>query len=317
MKKTFLKTLVATAIVGATVALSSALAFAGSITWNYEDTATVPAEFGFVDADGASTLNATATAGTSRKGYFTENIFSDGTGKIAGHTGYDPNKNVATDLHKANEGRDALTTKYAGFTPTKTGTIKFYIISNNSSDKDDAIRFYHANTDEKVAAGHYVIGDQIGDVHALKNRDYETAGVDAIELPVTAGNRYVLYGNTSTILVRMQFDYDDDDTETSEVGLTTVTNGAVYVTDTDTYVIAGVSKDDINNGDVVNVTIGNTVVSAGSTVYQNVDINDTTTVTNTQVGADYIVAVKVAGANKDARVEGFTVAVEAADTDAE
>jgi uncharacterized protein YpmB len=134
-------------------------------------------------------------------------------------------------------------------------------------------------------------------------------------------SKYVTGANTVTCTgaainyyyITVKYSSESGDKATSELGLTTVTNGAVYVTDTDTYVIAGVSKNDIDKGDVVNVTIGNTVVSAGSIVYQNVAIDDTTTVTNTQVGTDYIVAVKVAGANKDAKVEDFSVAVEDAE----
>jgi hypothetical protein len=123
----------------------------------------------------------------------------------------------------------------------------------------------------------------------------------------TSGTIRIVAGSSSRVgVAAIVVTSSDDDSDPFK----TVTNGAVYVTDTDTYVIAGVSKNDVTTANGVTVTIGKTPIEAGSTVYENVVIDSNTTITNTQVGADYIVAIKVTGANKDARVESFTVKAE-------
>ncbi|MBQ8940778.1 MAG: hypothetical protein IJ062_03000 [Firmicutes bacterium] len=224
-KSFFTKAIVAVGVMISAMAMSGVCAWANTVTWSYQsDTTTVPSEFGF-SLNNISTLNTTTTADKSRKGTFTEAIFTttDGTtGCIAKQTGYNLNTNTNNYMIK-DDGTAYATSKYAFFSPTKSGTIKFYIFSNNSSTKADGLRFYNAEIREEAseagaAAGTVKLGTQIGDNIELKHRDYVENNFtqDAIELEVTAGNKYVIYGNTACILYKMALEYEDEATLISE-----------------------------------------------------------------------------------------------------
>ncbi len=282
MRKTFLKTLVATAVVGATVALSSAFAFAGTVidSWTANDLTTGTMTQSSLDLGKNFTFSPVVSSGTIKsKVNANSKIFTDGTEftqrlQLGGRSTLSKNSGVFT------------------FVAPSDGTLTIYAVTGTNDDPR-TIELYDADgKDLKTWTS--------GPIEDATTYDYEPFTYTTIE----SGKTYQIASTGAAVnYYGMTFTSNDGEDEDP---FKTVTNGAVYVTDSDTYVIAGVSKEDVTTANGVTVTIGKTGVDAGTTVYKNVVIGDET-ITNTQVGADYIVAIKVAGANKDARVESFTV----------
>lgn len=174
MKKTFLKSVVATAVVTAAVALSSVAAFAATTMWvPNDDGTTAPECFGMV-YDSSKVLEMTA----SRKGTFKDAIFADGTGAVASKKGINIQSGAAglTD------------TKSIAITPNENGTISLYI-ARQSSNSGAQIRLYNAETET------YALGEQIGENIMSGGRD--TLDMEAITFDVVGGNSYVIYSNNS------------------------------------------------------------------------------------------------------------------------
>jgi hypothetical protein len=280
MRKTFLKTLVATAVVGATVALSSAFAFAATYTLNANDLT-------------AADITSETKAGTDN--FFTldasdsKKLTVDSSKKTGPTTG-----NKYTQRIKTN-GASSGTDRTISFTLTKKANVTVEGLTGK-------------NTEERYLG--YTKDETFSSDNATTVLTSSTNDILANTVVLEPGTYYFGAWSASFSIYGIVVEEIDDDTATSATGLTKVSNGAVYVTDTDTYVIAGVSKDEVTTANGVTVTIGKTGVEAGSTVYENVVIDENTTITNSQVGADYIVAIKVAGANKNAKVESFTVKAE-------
>jgi hypothetical protein len=92
----------------------------------------------------------------------------------------------------------------------------------------------------------------------------------------------------------------------TDAGLSAVTNGAVYVDGTDTYLVAGISKSKLDKSSV-KIGFGEKKTFAESdTVYTAVAIGDTT-VKASDFDADYLFAVKVEDANAIAKLNDFKV----------
>jgi hypothetical protein len=117
---------------------------------------------------------------------------------------------------------------------------------------------------------------------------------------VSAGELTIQFTSDDTTfkIVSVKVEYKEDPFKKVE-------NGAVYVTDTDTYVIAGVDSLD---ADSLSVTVGSTkkATETTDTVYTAVQIGDEK-ITAEQVGKKYLYAIKLAGANKNKAAETFTV----------
>jgi hypothetical protein len=96
-------------------------------------------------------------------------------------------------------------------------------------------------------------------------------------------------------------------TPDTENGLNVITSGqkATYIADSDTYIIAGVTEDEFADNDKLTVSIGNHTEDT-DTVYTALKIDDNTTVTAEDIGAKYLFAIKVLGANGDSIVNNFT-----------
>jgi hypothetical protein len=282
MRKTFLKTLVATAVVGATVALSSAFAFAATYTFNANDLTagdiTANTQAG---TDNFFTLKATDTKNSKGDKYaqqFTVDS-NDKTGPVTG-TKY-------TQRVKSN-GAGTADYRCITFTVDSSATL---VLEGTSSSKGNSrnLNVYNSSASDATA-----VGTLTSDGNQL---DGTTLTIDAGTYYIYPDNAFNIYGVVVTT--------KDDDTATSATGLTKLSNGAVYVTDTDTYVIAGVDSLD---ADSLSVTVGSTkkATETTDTVYTAVQIGDEK-ITAEQVGKKYLYAIKLAGANKNKAAETFTV----------
>jgi hypothetical protein len=284
MRKTFLKTLVATTIVGATVALSSAFAFAATYTFDASSLTkgdiTADTQAG---TDNFFTLKATDTKSSSDSTKYAQQFTVDGskkTGPVTG-TGY-------TKRLKSN-GKGTADYRCITFTVDSSATL---VLEGMSSSADNT---RNLNVYNSSASGATAVGTLTSDGNQL----------DGTTLDIDAGTYYI-YPDSAFNIYGVVVTTKDDDTATSATGLTQVSNGAVYVTDTDTYVIAGV--DSIENVDSLSVTVGSkkTATETTDTVYTEVQIGNEK-ITAEQVGKKYLYAIKLEGANKNKAAETFTV----------
>jgi hypothetical protein len=308
MKKLFLKSMVAAAVVGVAVAISSVAAFAATqtVTWSYEtDTSTVPDEFGFKTANGDSTLNKTDTMGKSRTGLFAEKIFDNGTnGCFANKTAYDINGCTTADFYKKDGTQ--LTKKYVGFTPTKTGTIKFYVAANQSGAIEMIFRIYACTASD--TEGQYILDEQLLTAD-LPARDDADSPIEAIAFDVTADTRYYLYGNNGgTDLFQMVFTYDDGKDDTSTIADTVTAIGSDYYavdsTNKATYIIHAVTADEMKYATLA-LEGKSGAVAPTTEVYTSVEFADGSTLSASDINADAIYAVKVTGTDGAAPTATF------------
>jgi len=171
MRKSILKALVSTAIVGAVMSISSVVSFAATTTWVFEtDGSTFPAAIGEVQCTDAT---ATITGDTGRKATFKEAIFADGTNALAGKKGIDFSKQTG-DFNRLFK-----------FTPSAAGQYEFFIARTGGSE--GTFRLY--SYDEAGTS------TQIGD--DLKGYGRDTTDIEPVTLEVEAGKTYGIYANNS------------------------------------------------------------------------------------------------------------------------
>lgn len=184
MKKTFLKSVAAAAVVTVAVALSSVAAFAGEYLWIYEDEPTaMPAIMGL---DSQIDLSLSTNMSTSRTATFSTPIFNNGeSAAIAGHNGFNFRDN----------GSDSNSVMYRSFvvTPTADVDLALYLARTSSTDGGE-VRFYELTKNED---GTYTRPSDPTSTFAPGGN--ATTGISPMEVSLTAGHTYSFYANNSNI----------------------------------------------------------------------------------------------------------------------
>lgn len=170
------------AVAGMTIGMATS-AMAETTTWvpNDDGFDSCPAVFGL-----AANTTLTLALETSRTGAFTEAIFADGTGNVAGKSGLDIR---SQDLNGTGDGPY----RSIALTPTQTGTMSVYAV-RQSSNSAGTLRLYSGTNN---GDGTYTRGDIITDNISVPGRN--TTGIEAITFTVTANTTYLLYANSSGI----------------------------------------------------------------------------------------------------------------------
>jgi hypothetical protein len=273
MRKTFLKTLVATAVVGATVALGSVFAFAGTTSYNMSDLGSFGSNTAFTIGDG---LTASFNQSKDEEKTYGDESF---TGCV---------KLNKKDLTAAPDYSKSVSDNSIIYEGKKGDTVSLIV-------KGNAIPYTIRVTED------------FSTFTDIASTATNKANLEEMSYTLKADGKayFFAYNQQNAFVYKITVTTSDDATETSATGLTKLSNGAVYVTDADTYVIAGVDSLD---ADEVSVTVGDTkkATEKTSTVYTEVKIGDET-ITAEQVGKKYLYAIKLEGANKNKKAETFTV----------
>jgi hypothetical protein len=269
MKKTFLKTLVATAIVGATVALSSALAFAATYTFDADDysttgdiTSTIK-----VGTDNFFTVNA-----TSSKKWGVDDSGAKSVGLTGAHT-----RRFKTGGTIDSAGRNIE------FTVDKNATVVVECLSGSSSDARPLILCKDSAGKTNASKTASVPGKVLGG----KSTYFVAWTIEE------TGTYYIGSGDSGMNIYSITVETED----TAKSSLT-VSNGAVYTIGSDSYIIAAVSEDEAKDATALTISLGNDgkEIASSDTVYESVVI-DGKTINASDVNGDYLYAVKVSGAD--------------------
>jgi hypothetical protein len=236
MRKTFLKTLVATAVVGATVALGSVFTFAATI--NQIDAS---AWTGTYTDKGAVTSSELGSYFTTT-GSVTVRVNSDGP--------------YAVELAKKGGGS-------VSFTAKEDGTARLWLGSSSGSNTTGYV-VENATTSSNVKAG-----------SVTGTNSTEAKAANTFSFDIVKGNTYKIYADNSSSSALRIYALTVVDGALSE-GLTSTPCGAVYVSGDDVYAIAGVSADKVASAEKVTLKIGKNNSYSSDTVYTELKDGDVT-----------------------------------------
>jgi hypothetical protein len=279
MRKTFLKTLVATAVVGATVALSSAFAFAATYTFDADDYSSTDSITSAVTVgtDNFFTVNA-----STKKSWAIDDDGAKSVGLVGGHT-----RRFKTGGTIDASGRNIE------FTVDKNATVVVECLSGSSGTARPLVLYKGSVSKDVTPDSATVPGKVLGG----KSTYFVAWTVDA-------GTYYVGSGDSGINIYSITVETED----TAKSSLT-VSNGAVYTIGSDSYIVAAVSEDEASTATALTISLGNDgkELATSSTVYKAVNINGQT-INASDVGGAYLYAVKINGANtsdKATAVETF------------
>jgi hypothetical protein len=283
MKKTFLKSMVATAIVGVTVALGSVVAFAAE-SWS---------------ADSLEVATLTATSVKLSDNFTFSPLFSKDTAKSS----VDENSKTFTDgasftqrvkVGGTTKGDSGVFT----FTAPTAGTLTIYAVTGSNSAAR-TVELYNAS-------GTALETWTSGPIASASTYDYEP-----FTYTVEAGATYTIGCSAGAVnFYGMSFVSDSDKIAD------TVAKAAsdYYAIDTvkATYIIHAVTADELKYSSLALKTKevdedGNAVNAAATTeVYKSIEFADGSVLNASDIGADAIYAVKVTGAAGAAPTASFT-----------
>ncbi len=273
MRKTFLKTLVATAVVGATVALGSVFAFAGTTSYTMSDLGSFSSNTAFTIGDG---LTASFNQSKTEDKTFGDETFT-GCVKL--------NKKELTEAPDYDKDVKDNSIIYDG---KKGDTVSLIVKGNGIPYTIRVTEDFSTFTD---------LGSTASSKADLEEMTYT--------LKADGKAYFFAYNQQNAFVYKISVTTKDEEEQAD--GFKKLANGnAVYVAGNDTYLIAAVSSLD---ADSVTIKVGTTQVGTKktNTVYQNVEINGETINAQEKLGVPYLYAVKLVGANGNAAAESFTV----------
>gem|GEM_PF-4804858 len=317
MRKSLLKTIVATAVVGATMALTSVAAMAAEYKWvpgadSKVTAADAPAVFGLVH-NGALI----SSSSSDITGEFSEAIFDDGSKTINGKYGLNPNKEALTYIENGavSSGKSK---KFSIVTPTESGTMYVYVGRIGTGEKTGTFRIEPAEIQTVEGTTGYAFPLSEDKALASQETSFKQNDTVILSFEAEAGKSYAFYSNhDKNVVYGLKLVTSDTEEETLTPGVydnTAKTGKVVVVADASqpapsVYVVATVAAKDLTTGDklIVNFNDKNKTTVETDTVYEAVNGVDTA-----NFGGDYYYAVKIEGVSKNADVEqlkAFTFAI--------
>lgn len=273
MKKTFFKSIVAAAVVGAAVALSSVAAFAAEYTFNANDLTT---------GDITSTITAgtdnfftiKATAETDSKGKLSQQFTVDGNNKTGPVT-----KTAYTQRIKSN-GVGTVDYRCITFTVNSKASVLVEGMSSKSGETRD-LALVNCNDTATI------LGTFSNDGKAIGSYTFN----------ITEAGSYCLYPSVNGFNIYGIVVKTDDGSTIASTATQIGTTGDYYAVDTAngaTYIIHSVTADEMAYESLSLQAISGTVAPT-TTVYSSVEFADDSVLKAEDIGAEAIYAVKVTG----------------------
>jgi len=321
MRKSLLKTIVATAVVGATMALTSVAAMAADTVYNFANSSLSAFTF---DPDTTPT-NQLGADTSDFGGKVTIHGYTDKSGKIQKYkpalVDYTNNANEYLSV-ACGSGTLADTVFTKAIVSTNGSTADFPFVSVSGIKANDEIEIYYFGADSKGASGKACGFDVKGaatGTGATVAKDPSASTVAYLKTAkATKDGDIEIYPTSGRVaiaaIVVKSASGEEEETLTSGVYDNTAKTGKIVVTADaaaapSVYVVATVTEGDLALGDklIVSFNDKNKTTVETDTVYEAIDGVDTA-----NFGGDYYYAVKIEGVSKDADVEqlkAFTFAI--------
>ena len=286
MRKSLLKSVVAVAVVGATMAITSVAAMAA--TYVFDPTTQTTGDTGYDESTGVGDEEEEKAAPTFEAPFSGEGTVQkrSGTVKVNGTTYY--KSNVTSVEIKKNKGGAIIVDAPANSVITAT-------ISSTGSSNSTSGAITDANGTELISS------DVTGTL--------DSHGGVILKYEVTKAGKYKIVSTNSSRAVRVYqitLETSDDLTE----GVFASGKNKIIVSSGNAYAVACIKKTDaFDTTESVTVTIGDQTFTT-DTVYKAISVNGTE-YNASDLGTNYVYAVEITGVQNDAnvaKIKGFTVA---------